>query len=382
VRAGTRLALATAVRLSLIFVFTTGCLGAFGSGTTDGGITPDLAEPIDILHEFNTKVAPVLGGSDGKSGVCGACHGIPGGVGPAFLVARPDMLTTILSYPGLINTRPDNSRLYVKGAHEGPALTPGQSALLSDFIVVFNKVVPENPDAGIKPTVRPFVPVMGANTIDLANLDLNLTGARLTFNANMVGTALALTGLTLEAPPSTGVHAVHPLFVMWSTAGDPTPDPVDSFAGLDQTTAAATSDPLGPGTLLLNDFPTGASLSVVFETIEPKGGGVDGGTTVGGSGCKASAMFGTQVRPFLATQCYTCHSGGAGGYTMSASLSDDDQCAAARGEVSVTTPSSSHLWRYPNPAETGVHTGTGRKFDATTYAQYQAALSNWINAEK
>src|SRR5262249_2616695 len=129
-----------------------------------------------------------------------------------------------------------------------------QSALLSDFIVLFNKVIPPAPDAGVKPEVRPFVPVIGANAVDLANLDLNLTGARLTFNASMVGSALALENLTLQTPASTGVHVVHPLFVIWSTAGDPTPDPVDSFAGLDQTTAAATSEPLGPGTLILNNW--------------------------------------------------------------------------------------------------------------------------------
>jgi hypothetical protein len=359
-----------------------GCLGGYDPNAGADLSLVDMAPP-DPAVEFASKIAPLLGGVDGKSGSCGACHAKVGGIGPGFLEAKPDMLTTLLSYPGVIGRTPATSRLFAKGAHEGPALKANEVTALRDWILLFNTNRPM--DMTTKPTVPPFVPAMGANVVDLALINLNIAGAKLTFDARMAGSSLVLSNLTVVAPPSAGLHVVHPLFVMWDAQHDAFPDPVDSFATTDLTMPMGSAGDLPPGTLILPDFAAQQSINIVFETIEPKGGsagGADGGVVGPTSGCKDVALFAATVRPTLAGQCYNCHNGGAGGYTMSASLSDADQCANARGEIDVNTPANSRLRNYPDPGNNAVHTGTNRKLSTATFATYAAALATWAQAEK
>ena len=51
----------------------------------------------------------------------------------------------------------------------------------------------------------------------------------------MVGTSIELTNLKVPTPAATGVHVVHPVFVIWDQILNPSPDPIDSFSGLDET---------------------------------------------------------------------------------------------------------------------------------------------------
>jgi hypothetical protein len=113
-----------------------GCLDAFdrnaksiGDNATDGGTGPVGSS------EFKLSVEPIL------TQRCGGCHATPGGAGPAFLQAKPDMLTTLLSYPGLIGGTPDLSRIFTKGVHEGPALTASESTTVSAWITKFGASV-------------------------------------------------------------------------------------------------------------------------------------------------------------------------------------------------------------------------------------------------
>src|SRR5579859_5698764 len=99
-----------------------GCLGTF-SLAPDGG---------DAVSTFNATVAPILSSS------CGACHGHVGGIGPAFLEPKPDMLTTLLAWPGLVGLTPETSRIYAKGMHEGPALSADQAPIVSSWIKQYN----------------------------------------------------------------------------------------------------------------------------------------------------------------------------------------------------------------------------------------------------
>jgi len=362
-----------------------GCLPSWtGSVTTDGGVVVagDLAT-VDVVAEFNRKVAPILGGLDGKSGACGACHSKTGGVGPGFLEAKPDMLSNMLGYPGVIGRTPQQSRIYAKGIHEGPALATTEAATVAAWIALFNSNLADRPDGGTtRPQLMPFAPVIGSNSIDLAHLDLRLANHSINFTAKMIGSSLQLTDLVVHTPSTSGVHLVHPLWVSWTVAGDALPDPVDSFATLDAQFAPGVDDSLGPGILILPSFPVNGLLNVVFEVAEPgttSGGGSDGGVL---SGCKAPSLFASAVRPILAGQCYNCHASGAGGYTMSAALSDDALCLSARGEVDVNSPSTSRLYTYPDPGMTAAHTGVNRKFSSAMYTQFVAALNSWIAAEK
>jgi cytochrome c553 len=365
-----------------------GCLDAYGvdpgpGGTDAGGAGPDLADVgyLDAVEQFNSKVAPILGGADGKTGSCGACHAKTGGVGPAFMETKADstMLQTLLAYPGMIGKTPDTSRLYVKGVHEGPAFNGMEAPVVAAWIMLYSRNAPKPLDGGVeKPTVAPFEPVMGANTIDVSVIDKALAGTTITFTAKALGSSLQLSKIEVVTPATMGVHIVHPLWVTWDAKNNATPDPIDSFSNLDQTVQSGTTAPLGPGTLVLPNWATGQKLNVVFTNIEAKAASLDGGTV---TGCKASANFQANVRPLLAATCYNCHGANppAAGLAMNAALSAADQCANLLGEVNLTTPASSALLQKPNPQVAG-HNGNNQKIQ--NFAAFSTAVNNWINLEK
>jgi hypothetical protein len=337
---------------------------------------PDLA--IDPIAVFNAQVAPILEMS------CAGCHNKTGGIGPGFLEPHPDILTTMLGYPGLINTTPETSRVYVKGVHEGPALTATQKPVVADWIKLWARLKPMAEDAGaVKPAVMPFSPTMGANTIDLSVLEPSLTGMKVTFTAAMVGTSLHLSSIMVQTTAGTGVHMVHPLWVTWDANMVPTPDPVDSFSNLDESVAPGQSHAMGPGTLFLPNFGSTQTLNVVFMLIEPKGGtSGDGGAALG---CKSVASWTSNAKPGLANSCTSCHGGqnasATGALPLQAANGDTENCANTLGEVDVSTPANSRLFSYPNPA----NPGNGHPFhfpDATTFQSFENAVGMWIANEK
>src|SRR5262249_49809078 len=155
------------------------------------------------------------------------------------------------------------------------------------WIVEYNANKPANEDGGaVKPSIAPFAPAMNTtNTVDLSVLDPLLAGQTVTFTAKTIGaTTLEPNPIKNNTAPMTGVHIVHPLFVVWDENFNASPDPVDSFSNLDQTVYGMTSATMGPGTLILSGWAATSKLSVVFVQIEPKQGGADGGTV---AGCKA-----------------------------------------------------------------------------------------------
>jgi hypothetical protein len=339
---------------------------------------PDLA--IDPVAVFNEQVAPILNMS------CAGCHNKTGGIGPGFLEPHPDILTTMLGYPGLINTTPDTSRVYVKGVHEGPALTATQKPIVAEWINLWAKLKPKSMDGGAAhPTVMPFAPTMGANSIDLSVLEPALAGMTVTFNASMVGTTLHLSSIVVTASSSAGVHMVHPLWVTWDANMVPTPDPVDSFSNLDETVQMGSTQAMGPGTLFLPNFATGTMmLNVVFMTIEAKGTMGDGGT--GGTlGCKNVGGWTNDAKTPLANSCTSCHGGAnasaTGAFPLQAANGDTQNCANTLGEVDVNTPANSRIYSYPNPA----NGGNNHPFhfpDATTFQNFQNTVNQWIATEK
>jgi hypothetical protein len=354
-----------------------GCLGSAldgngGSGGTGGGVggSPDMAP--DVVGQFYSDVAPIV------TSACQGCHGVAGTTAPAFMMAQPDLLSNLLAYPGIVGSSPQKSRLYMKGLHEGPAFTPDQLTTVGNWITFYN----ENRGAGdggdAKPTIAPFTPSLTANnSIDLTALDPTLSGVKVTFDAQMVGTSIELKNVTLVAPASTGVHVTHPLFVIWDQNLTPTPDPVDSFSGLDETVFSGSSAPLGPGTLLLPNFATGDLLSVAFTTAETKMGSADGGVS---TACKNLTMFVNTVKPLLAANnCSTqCHVGGAPTASLKWDTTPDAAlCAVALTEINTATPAQSQLLLQPDPAQ-----NNGHPQKVNPFTNWQTTVTAWINAEK
>jgi hypothetical protein len=328
-------------------------------------------------------VAPILGGADGKTGSCGGCHSVSGGVGPGFLEPKPDMLTTMLSYPGMIGSTPDTSRIYAKGTHEGPALTVDQKPIVAAWIVEWNMYKPMAMDGGTsKPIIAPFTPAMGPNTIDISVLDPTLAGQTVTFTASKVGTSLELSQITIKTSASMGVHMVHPLWVLWDAQYNATPDPVDSFSNLDETVFQGDTKPMGPGTLLLANY-TDQKLNIVFTLLEAKVGSTDGGSV---QGCKNVMSFTNNVRATLSANCAGCHTNGNGAGALSMAMMNDlsatgqaGACLNMRGEVDVNTPANSRMYKYPDPNSGITHPF---KFQAGALTTFMNSANTWINLEK
>jgi hypothetical protein len=354
-----------------------------GGPKTDASVpsTPDMATPpdmaIDPVQVFNEQVAPIV------TQACAGCHNQQGGIGPGFLAPDPDILTTMLAYPGLIGPTPDTSRIYVKGAHEGPALSPVDKPIVGNWITLWNATRPKVLDGGVnKPTVAPFAPIIGSNSIDLSVIDPSLAGQKVTFTAKMVGTTLEMTNIMISAAPTMGIHVAHPLWVMWDASMNPTPDPVDSFANLDETVDDGAALAMGPGILFLPNFSSTMMLNVVFATVEAKAVTGDGGT--GLIGCKSVATWTSDAKTPLANNCASCHGGSNASATSAFPLngaSDTANCGNTLGEVNVTTPANGNLFSYPNPA----NPGNGHPFhfpDTTTYNTFTTAVGMWIANEK
>jgi hypothetical protein len=181
----------------------------------------------------------------------------------------------------------------------------------------------------------------------------------------------------LVAPAATGVHVVHPVFVVWDQNLTPTPDPIDSFSNLDETVFSGSSAALGPGTLLLPNFTAGDLISVAFATAEAKMGSADGGVA---AGCKNVAMFVANVKPLLAAgTCSTnCHVGANPTSGLKWDTTPDAAlCQVALTEINKTTPAQSQLLLQPDPAQ-----ANGHPQKVNPFTNFQTAVTNWINAEK
>jgi hypothetical protein len=364
---------------SLLALTSAGCLNGY-SGTADAGSdSGSTNNGVDPVADFKAEVAPILGGADGKSGACGACHAVMGGAGPGFLIANPDMLSTMLMYPGIIGKTPETSRIYAKGVHEGPALTTDQANVISGWIVEWNLYKPAPGDAGADhPIITPFQPTMnGPNTVALSVLDAALVGQTITFTAKLVGTSLELSQITINTAPVMGVHVVHPLWVSWDSEYNATPDPIDSFSNLDETVYGATQAAMGPGIVYLPNWSAGKMINVVFTTLEAKMGGADGGTV---AGCKALTLFQQTVKPLLQQNCNACHVGAnpTAGLSWDFNMYSDEQiCENALTEINKTTPANSLMLLRPDP-----NNNDGHPQKIANYAPWQTAVTNWINAEK
>src|SRR5688572_9929006 len=92
-----------------------GCnAGSISMVGDDAGPSASDAAVLDSKAYFESRVLPLLEDN------CITCHASPTTDAPAFMVAEPDVYTSVTTWPGIINRRdPSFSRLITKGEHRG-----------------------------------------------------------------------------------------------------------------------------------------------------------------------------------------------------------------------------------------------------------------------
>lgn len=379
-----------------------GCLGTFEAPATDDGAVSDAAAPADLATEApadltNRQVTIHLpfdlsvGGAGGRASFdarvkpltdarCAACHGMPGGLGPPFLA--PPAYDSVVAWPKLITRDPTHSLLVTKGAHDGaPFFTGPESLTVLDWLAIEAAALP--PKVSQSVATPPMVPMPGANDIPLGPLGKSFLGADISFDATFAGPVLKITNLVVHATGASGLHLVHPLFVVVH-GGVKAPDPIDSLENVDQTIPNAQSAALGPGIVILNNVVGMDQLSIAFATIEPSGMAM-----MPMGGCKSVADFTASAQPAFSSQCVSCH-GGANDTSTNAldmrkmnDLSMGAQsaaCAQARNRINPAQPAMSQIFLSTAPASMANHPF---KFaDQMSFDAFVSSTSAWIKKEQ
>ena len=368
------------VYLLIVGLAAAGCGGELDDQSGGPGIDPNAAPKT----MFESAVQPIM------MAACNVCH-TGNAAGPPFMAPMPDVYSTVKAWPGLVGPSPQGSKIYMKGMHEGPGFTPAQAMIVAQWINAEAMASHGNPDGGgSAPMIAPFAPTPGTNTVDLSALGPGLAGATMKFDASISGAGLSMAALSITAPATTGVHVVHPLFTVYPMAGGATPDPVDSFSGLDQTINMGASGQIGPGTLILTSFQLGDKIGVVFQKLDATNppGGTDGGT-VGGGGCKDVTDFTADAKPPLSQTCVTCHGGNNAGAQSALDMSRVNDtsatgqaaaCAQLLNKVTPATPAASRIFQVTMPGSTAVH--PFQFPDQNSFNAFQNMVSQWIVHEQ
>ncbi|MFO0614231.1 MAG: hypothetical protein U0414_16700 [Polyangiaceae bacterium] len=354
-----------------------------------GGMT--AADPKELFAELEADFVAA----------CASCHQ-PGGLADRPFLAQPDRYQSVISWPGIITKDPSKSLLLTYPVSGSGAHTNGKNLDAADLKTtlmprIVNWLTAEGaaiaaPIDMAKPTIAPVAPIMGFNAIYLTPLDKELEGVAITFNANqLTEKTLELTDVQVHSTTKTGVHIVHPLFVVYPKNKDADPDPVDNFGGVDAYYDKNESGDLGQGTVLLTNWVNEAKLSIVFETVEPYtvGGGTGGaggtGTATGG-GCKDVAEFTASAQGRFQTSCFGCHGGGNAmanaAVDMSKLMTDPAAaCGQIRNRVKPADAPNSQIFITTDPGGTAAHPfkfgGNQGQFDT-----FKSNVSLWIQAEQ
>ena len=343
-----------------------------GSETPNPGVDAGDDTAQIARAAFDDDVAPLL------QGFCGACHSAADSVG--FMAPNPDMYSSVTTWPLLVDLENhSSSRLLSKGVHDGPAWTADQRAVIGDWLgleTIAAGVVPV-----VEPETAPFSPIVGINTVDLAQI--GMAGSSVTFRLEKLQVGYYISELMVNAGLE-GAHLVHPLFVTWSESV-PTPDPVDRFSGVEVNADPSQSAMIGGGTVVLVNVPEGAMLSIHFVKAEP----AVANPGLPATGCKVVASFTQNARSLLSASCGSCHAGGDASATAATDLRLIDDlspagqiavCGQALSRVSLGDPLNSGLFVATNPALGAAHPF---KFngDAIAFNAFRDAVLAWINAE-
>ena len=393
---------------ALVFAIAAGTAVSLGlsSAGCDGGGTPTLTGTGGSTS--NTSASGQGGqfvdnGKELFAGIeqdlvdnCASCH-VPGGIADAPFLATPDRYESILAWPGIVVTNPDDSLLLTHavtgGGHGGTNIdTVGGDleARVREWLTAEAAAISAPPDT-TKPHIDPITPILGFNALYLSPLSDDLEGIAITFTAEeLTSTSLKLSEITVHTTSATGVHIVHPVFAVYPKGQDVDPDPVDSFGDLDHKFPESSAEELGVGTLILTNWEAQAKLGLAFEVAEPYtstsgegGGGAGGGTPTGA--CSAQTEFDASAKPQFQNRCVTCHGGSNGSATAAVDMSQlgsnsSVACSQILNRVNPATPAMSQIFITTDPNGNAAHPF---KFAGSTtdFNNFKNQVSIWISAE-
>jgi hypothetical protein len=364
--------------------------GEGGNGTGGEGGSGSMTDPAEVLYRgLEMDLINTCGGSGGGCHVTASAFA----TAPKFL-AGPDSYKSIKAYPGIVVAQPFMSIILTKGGHEGPDLDTAAPALEQKLIAWLNQEALELQSIKL-PTTVPVAVMTGpapgtVNTIDLAPLENGITGAKLQFNAQLVGTSLELTNLSLVTAAGTAVHFQHPVFYQVpatkANPADPdTQDPSDSFSNTDVTVPGGATSPVPPGTVIFTGFAAWTATDKLrIEAYKLEKGTLTEAATP--AACKSPTLFQSMVAanftgagdsaPLTCTNCHGKNGSGQGALDLSALQGTPDYaaaCAAVLNKVNKTTPSASLIIAKPATAGTA---HVGGKVTNTT--QWTTDFTNFI----
>ncbi len=341
----------------------------YGSYYVDAGEGASLATRAEAAFRL---VEPDLLRLCGKS-----CHGDQSN-GPYPWLKGPDPYLAIKAFPGAVTEDPYQSKIYLRGAHAGPALD-GPNKAVGDGVIRWLVLEAEILKSKAIPTTDAFDLVIGANTQDVSKAGVGVSGTKVTWNATRSGNIITFSKLTLVAPAGTGVRAKHPIFYVVPKGKDKVQDPVDSLSIVDMKVPAGKSAQMGTGTMFLFDWADTNKLAIGFEKLEVAAI-EDAGT--GGGGCKSAATYVTSAVPAIqANTCLSCHAGqspqATGALDMQKVNKDNTAaCAQALTQVNRANKPLSNIIVAPTGGGTHPY-----QVPAAGKQGYIDAMLGWINNE-
>lgn len=381
----------------------TGCSGLItgddGSGGGSGSGTPEQQV---ALQKWNTDAYPIF------ANACSSCHGGSNALAPWFLKANTpaEMRTLLLGWtsPVVVNVQaPDQSRVLLKGAHEGAqALDPTQVLAISGWIMAERDAANAGTTSAELTTAKVDVLTCSGGTPGDASCPINtikldhLVGASISFVAQAYGNDLYLSDIFLKASTD-GVYLDHPLFVSWPVAGDEIVDNLDRFSATKLNLAATTATPIcpgpscdhiGAGAAIFVGFSSANKLSITFKVLEPVHPDTSTPPPPAGCGTNGFASFLTNMKPVLTGLCAGCHGGGNAGAKGAmdlsglASTTDNNTCHQVRLHIDTATPANSTVLRPPNGLD-AAHPAQGKLTTATnpTLVNFTNAVKTWATVE-
>jgi hypothetical protein len=230
-----------AASMALGTLFGTGC-GSDDPAGDGGDASAQNAEA--LFRQIEPSLVNRCGAKDGVCHIKGVYNGAP------KWLAEPDYYASVKAFRGIlpVTKDPDDSTLLSQAAHDGPSLdaTPDLKAKVREWIAA--EVGPQK-----LPATKPFTVVIGANTIDLKDIDPQLAGSTLELIAARDGSVLTLSGMKILAGPTTNVTIESPFFVQIPKVGRVKVDPKNAgFEGKLEVPAGTRKELFAGGLVLLN----------------------------------------------------------------------------------------------------------------------------------
>lgn len=326
-----------------------------GGGPGTGGVDPAEALYRGLEKDIVTKCG----------GPGGGCHvsATTFSTAPKFLAA-PDSYKSIKAFTGIVVKDVFTSAIITKGVHEGGSIyDDGSDAGTSLGKRVEAWLYQESAElqAIKRPTTDPFAVTIGAdNDVDLSKLATGVTGVHLKFKAQLVGTTLELTNVSLTTAAGSGVHLQHPIFyrvpAKKANPADPdSQDPQDTFSNTDVTVSGGATTPLPVPFAIFSGFdPWQPTDKLRIEAYKLEAGIVKEAAVA--AMCSNPTNFQNMVVPSLTgggnsapLNCLNCHDTGGGGNGalnlsgLGATKDYPGACAAVLNKIDVGTPANSKI---------------------------------------